>query len=791
MNRTDVEKRIHELKEKFLCKPEICIERGKYYTESFRETEGYPEVIRKARAFENVLKKMTIRLVDGEVLAGLPTSKLRGSALSPELNGGWYVDDLERISSREWDQFAPIPENDKKEIINICEYWKGRSQFDRWEKMIPPEIVKYNNKVQMGGAFAGNNQYYGHCSFDYEMVLEKGLKQILDEVTEEKSKLNLPDMDGLTKYEYLTAMEISLNAAIAFCGRYETLVSKLAEQEKDTGRREELLKLADACKRVPVFPAETFYEAVQSVCMTYMLIMLEGAGTGIGYLRADQYLYPYYKKDMEAGKLTKEEALLYISSLYIKLNTPVIAYSSSVVSAFCGFSLSANITLGGIDKEGNNAVNELSYLFLEAEEIVSMNSEDIVVRVHPSNPDSFVKKACETAKALHGKVKFVSDEVIIENLVSLGRPRELSNDYAITGCNTPVIPGYSLDTPGGIVSLPLLLELALNNGKMRLTGEQLGPETGDPKLFTSYEEVWNAFLEQAKALIPICSVFKNVDKYLFSIYNPVPFQSSLMHGPKEKGKDLYNGGVDYICYSMSLGGAPNVGDGLAAIKKVVFEDHALTMADVIDALDANFEGYEKEKHLLSAAPKFGNNDPYVDDIVDMVLEKCSKIANKAKGFADSTSGVAAAAITANIGLGVKIGALPGGRMAGTPFADGGLSPYHGRNVSGPSATMMSVARLNALNFTNGSVLNMRFEERALEKPGGMDKFMKMIRAYLESGGFLVQFNLTSAETYRDAQKNPELYRDLIVRVATYSAYFVELSKKLQQDIINRTIFEAP
>ena len=383
--------------------------------------------------------------------------------------------------------------------------------------------IKLNNIIQLGGAFCGNNQNYGHISIDYEKVLTLGLSGIKKQVADEIAKLDLSDLDDFNKYQYLRAVDISLDGAIIFAERYASLAAELADKERDSQRKAELLKLSDICRRVPVYPATNFYEAVQAVCLTYVIIMIEGLGTGIGYLRADQYLYPYYKKDIESGVLTRQQALELICSLYIKLNASVIPYSSEVVIAFCGFSLSSNITLGGINEDGSDAVNELSYLFLDAEEIVALCSEDIVVRIHKKNPDSFVIRACEVAKNLHGKIKFLGDKTIIQQMMVENRPLNLARTYAITGCNTPTIPGYSLDTPGGIINLPLFLELALNNGVSRMTGEQIGPKTGDPRKFTSYEEIWNALKQQAEALIPVCSIFKNADKQLFAEYAPFHF----------------------------------------------------------------------------------------------------------------------------------------------------------------------------------------------------------------------------------------------------------------------------
>jgi formate C-acetyltransferase len=647
-----------------------------------------------------------------------------------------------------------------------------------------------NNLVQLGGAFCGNNQYYGHNGVDYERVLVKGLNGLQQDVSEALERLNLAALEDLERYYFLTAVAITLEATKGFALRYAALAASLAEKETDLTRKGELERIAETCRRVPANPARTFYEALQAVWFSYLVLMIESPGTGAGFLRVDQYLYPFYEMDLAEGRMTKEEAAELIALLYIKCNGLVIPYPTPVAMIFAGLTLGANFVLGGLTKEGRDGVNELSYLFLNVEKEVGLNSEDLVIRVHKKTANAFVIRACEVARHLRGKLKFVSDETIILQLMQDGKPYEYALDYAITGCNSPTVPGRSLDIPGGMTNIPLMLELALNNGVSRQTGERIGPQTGDPRRFTSYDEVWEAFRRQVEALIPVALLFKNVDKQLFAEFALSPFQSALYHGCIEKGRDVINGGTaPYISYAISLSGLPNVGDSLAAIRKVVFEDGKATMAQLIDALDRDFAGDDALLSLLQAAPKFGNNDDYVDAIVNRVLTLGSNEAAKVRGVAGAVSNVAAGSITASIPLGFAVGALPDGRRAGQPLAEGGISPHQGRNISGLTATLMSVAKLDHMKMTNGSVLNMRLNPEALKDEAKMGKFAAMIRTYLESGGFFVQFNIVTTAMLKDAQHHPENYKDLLVRVSTYSAYFVELSRALQDDIIARMEFQ--
>lgn len=781
--------RVKKLRESMLTTPAICVERGYLMTESYKETEGQPEVIRRAKAVARILEGLPVVIEEGELLVGRGSSKKRAGILSPELNWRWYLEEMDTLSTREWDRFAPLAEEEKAKMREFVPYWQGKSLKDRWDARVPESAHRLNNLVQLGGAFCGNNQYYGHNGVDYERVLTKGLNGLKVDVEEALGKLNPAVLADLDKYHFLQAVKITLEAAANFAKRYAQLAADLAARERDAQRKAELEKIAATCNWVPANPARSFYEALQAIWFAYLVLMVESPGTGSGFLRADQYLYPFYQKDLAAGRMTREEAFELIALFYIKCNGLVIPYPTPVAMVFAGFTLGANFVLGGLTKEGKDAVNELSYLFLEVEEEVGLNSEDLIIRVHKKTPEAFVMKACQVARSLRGKLKFVSDETIIQQLLNDGKPIEYARDYAITGCNSPTVPGRSLDTPGGMTNMPLMLELALNNGVSRLTGQQLGPRTGDPRKFQSFAEVWEAFQKQVEALIPVGLLFKNVDKQLFAEFAPSPFQSALYHGCIEKGRDVINGGTaPYISYAISLSGLPNVGDSLAAIKKVVFEDKKITMEQLIDALDRNFAGCEEILSLLQAAPKFGNNDDYVDSLVNEALMLGSNEAAKVRGFAGAVSNVAAGTITSNIPMGMVVGALPDGRKAGLPLAEGGISPHQGRNVSGPTATLMSVAKLDHIKMTNGSVLNMRFNPEALKDEAKMRKFATMIRTYLESGGFFVQFNIVSTEMLREAQKHPEKYQDLLVRVSTYSAYFVELSTALQDDIIARMEF---
>jgi formate C-acetyltransferase len=782
--------RVRRLREKVLCPPELCIERGYLLTESYKETESEPTIIRRAKGLAKVLKEMTIGIEDGELIVGRATSKQRGGALIPEVQWKWYLEEMDTISTRDYDRFSPLTESEKSKMKEFLPYWKGRSLYDKWLAILPEKALKLNNKIAGSVGNCVMPTQIGHMSPDYEKLVTKGLNGIKKQVNGELGKLNHANPEYLDKYQFLRAVNITLEAAESFANRYAELAINLACKEADIQRKAELERIAETCNWVPANPARNFYEALQSVWFTYIVLMIEGWGSGIGFGRPDQYLYPFYKKDIKEGRITQEEARELIELLYIKINGSLMPFCGEFVRYLAGFAIWANITLGGLTKEGRDAVNELSYLFLDAEEDVRLSSEDIIIRVHKNTPNAFLMRVCEVLKLLKGKFKILSDEMSIQQMLSNLKPVEYARDYIVTGCWAPSVPGFSHDVPGPVVNLPLMLELALNNGVSRLSGEQIGLRTGNPREFKSYEEVWEAYKRQVEELIPVVILLRNADRQVFAEFAPTPFQSALFNGCIEKGIDITKGGTaPYISQGISASAAPNVGDSLAAIKKVVFEDKKITMDRLIDALDKNFEGEEEILNVLKSAPKFGNDDDYVDSIVNEVLVHFSSEIARHKSYGAAISTTSAGVATANIPLGEIVGALPDGRRASEPLSEGGISPQQGRNVSGPTATMRSVAKLDHTKLTNGSVLNMRFNPDVLKDEWKMKKFISLIRTFCETGGFLVQFNIIDTDTLRDAQRHPHKYKDLLVRVATYSAYFVELSPELQNNIIARMEFQ--
>lgn len=778
--------RVARLRERMLVTPAICVERAYYMTKSYQRTENLPIVLRRAHALANILDHMTVRIEEGELLAGWQTSKERGGALLIEMRNDWIMEELDTVQDREWDKYQPLSEEEKAMIREIVPYWQGKTLSDYWIGAMPAWAAKLENILQTGG-FCRNGHHQAHSVADYETILKKGLEASLNTTREKLAAMDPFTPEDLDRYHFYAAVQIVQEAVIRHAHRYAALAEELAAKEADPQRRAELLGMAETCRWVPEHPARSFREAIQSIWLVFVPLMIECWGAGMSLGRVDQYLLPYYQKDIAAGVITREEAQELASLLLIKLNAAINLQEGFLSVAFSGYPVMQGLTVGGLTPDGRDGVNELTYLFLDAEADVGLTAEDVVVRISRYNPEKYVIRACEVARDLHGKLKFVSDDTTIESLLQMGAPLEDARDYVSVGCHNPSIPYRAHDPNGNVVNCGLMLELALNNGVFRRTGERLGAETGDPRTFTSYEQVREAFMAQFRHLMRVTFLFKNTDMEMFGTHSACPLLSSFYPACYEKGIDIYQGGTyPQLSHTTGLGCLANVGDSLAAIKKVVFDDQRVTMARLCDALDANFEGYEDVRHLLLKAPKFGNDDDYVDLLLRDVLTEMCHFIKQFKIYKNARNSTSSITMTANIPYGAILGATPDGRKAGEPLAEGGISPHQGRNVSGVTSTFRSVAKLDQVLLANGSILNVRVSPELVKNSEGLRNFAHMLRTFFERGGNLVQFNFTSNEMLREAQKFPEKYKDLLVRVATYSAYFTELSPELQNNIIERS-----
>jgi len=545
------------------------------------------------------------------------------------------------------------------------------------------------------------------------------------------------------------------------------------------------------CEHVPAKPARSFHEALQSLWFVHIALQIEAIGNGIAPGRMDQYLFPYYRRDLEEGRLDSEKAKELLQCFLIKLNSLALLLPAPVAKYFAGWAAYQNITLGGVTRDGKDATNELSYLLLEADGELSLGQPESVIRVHRDMPRDFLIRACEVAKKCRGKLKFVGDKAAIQKLLNQGFTIEDARDYAVVACFEPMVPGKFNIAPAGHIHLPLCLELALNDGVSLLSGKQLGPRNGNPREFKSIQDVLEAYRAQVAHFLGHAPAYNCALLEAHAQVAPTPLQSSLVQGCLEKGVDQTGGGALHSADWLSGVGAVNVGDSLAAIKKCVFDEGRVTMEELLGVLRSNFEGKEEIRQALMAAPKFGNDDDYVDlltkEAVSILCEEWQKL-KLYGGLRQSVTQLSGLPMV--IPMGRLLGASADGRKSGEPIADGGVSPAQGRNVRGAAATFKSVAKLDHVKLKFGEGLNMRFSPHTLKDDRAMQKFATLLQVYFNDlGGFHAQFNIVSTDMLRDAQRNPEKYSDLLVRVATYTAYFIELNADVQNDIIRRAEVE--
>lgn len=779
--------RIARLREK-LCDtlPEICIERACLLTQSYRETEAYPEIIRRAKALEKILSSVTIRIEEDELIVGHTISKRRGGIVTPEINVENCREAIEAPTTSS-DEFAPIPEDYISRMQDVMSYWKGKALFDRVRARVPGEILNVECKTMIpSGSSIANNYIGSHMSVDYSRLLAKGLKAIKAETEEKLAALDPLDPATEDSRNFYTAVIITLQAACDYSRRYAGLAREMAGKEKDPQRAEELLHIAENCEWVLSNPPRTFYEALQFVWLYFIVLMTEAWGPGMAFGRMDQYLYPYYKKDIESGIMTREQAQELLGCFCIKMNESGTRFSFEKIRTGGGLSVLSDITIGGVTKDGRDAVNDLTYLFLDVQEEVRMFADEVVIRISNVTPDKFVFRACEAARNLRGKFKFIGDETAVSSMLFNGLQLEDAREFALSGCSLPTVPGVSWDIIGGLVNLPLMVELALNNGYSPVLGEQIGAETGDPREFRSFEDVWEAYKKQVEFCQEVYVRVRNADRAVSAEYAATPFQSAGYQRCLDSGRDLtWGGSAPYVTDAISAIGGANACDSLAVIKKLIFEDKKITMDQLLEAMKKDFEGEEELLKLIDSVPKFGNDDDYADSIMVDIYDHFEKGMRRFKGYNNNKYTVQSYTAGGYLILGENVGALPDGRKAGIPISDGGASPYHGRNLSGATATFNSVNKIDIVKLSSGVALNMKFSPSLLKDAECIRKFAALLRGYFEKGGFHVQFNIVSSAMLLDAMKHPEKYRDLLVRVATYSALFTNLGPELQLQLVDR------
>ena len=811
--------------------PVIESARAKLITESYKETEGEPIITRRAKAFAHILHNIPIIIRDNELIVGSSTIAPRECQTFPEFSYEWLEAELDTVATRTADPFE-IAEETKAELKEADKYWKGKTTSEFATSYMAPEAIKAIEH----NIFTPGNYFYngvGHVTVKYWEVLETGFEGIMEKAQKELDGCSVGDGNYARKSHFLEAVILSCKAVIDYAGRYAKLAQEMAAQTSDPVRKQELFVIAENCSRVPAKGAQNFYEACQSFWFVQQLLQMESSGHSISPGRFDQYMYPYYKKDMEAGTITREFAQELMDCIWVKLNDLNKCRDAASAEGFAGYSLFQNLIAGGQNKEGEDVTNDLSVMCIQASMHVHLPAPSLSVRVWNGSPHEFLIKAAELTRTGIGLPAYYNDEVIIPALQNRGLSLEDAREYNIIGCVEPQKAGKTEGWhDAAFFNMCRPLELVFSNGMDK--GEMVGIPTGDVTQMKTFDEFFDAYKKQMEYCISLLVNADNAIDVAHAERCPLPFLSCMIDDCLKEGKSVQEGGAVYNFTGPQGFGIANMADGLFAIRKLVYEDKKVSMKELKEALAWNYDkGLDaqsagdmtemimkamqkagrnvdastaegllktfmgmkpgeqktqrfKEIHdMIDEVPKFGNDIPEVDYFAREVAYTYSKPLQKYNNPRGGKFQAGLYPVSANVPLGGQTGATPDGRYAHTPVADG-VSPSAGKDVKGPTAAATSVSRLDHFIVSNGTLFNQKFHPSALSGREGLEKFVALIRGYFDQKGMHMQFNVVDRQTLLDAQEHPEKYKHLVVRVAGYSALFTTLSRSLQDDIIRRT-----
>ncbi|MBQ1526169.1 MAG: glycyl radical protein [Lachnospiraceae bacterium] len=783
----------------------VDIQRARYFTESFKETEGEAINVRFARALLHTAKNLELYIEEDQLFAGQIGGPERYGILYPELDACFFTD-LESVLSDRAEATFGLKEEDRRYLAEeVAPFWKGKTYYEDFSASLPGDLLRltYDPKDTKKSRFLINETQSMNSAtqwvHDYSIGLNRGFESIRKEALQNLKELDIADFEDEEDYrltrEYLESAAIVSEAVITLAGRYAKEAKRLAGEVEDEKRRGELLKLSEILNKVPAYPAESFYEALQSQFIMQMFSRLEQKTSGtISNGRMDQYLYPFYKKDREAGILTDEQVDEYLSALWLSMAKFRDVYVSPAGGAFSdGYAHWEAVTIGGQTAEGFDATNELTYLFLENKRNLPLDFPDLAVRIHSGTPERLLHEIAKTIKVGSGHPKLLNDEEIIPVNVSKGATFAQANDYAVSGCTETRMPAVETWTSKGpSINLAAVVELTLRNGRVEKYGDELlSYESGSPESLTDWDKFYEAFIGQLSFYIKKTCDQIRLMHHVRKGHFASPFGSVLHSLCQEQKRDLHSqwikGGLDFAFFDM-VGYASTV-DSLAAVKKVIFEEKRATLSELVKALDADFEGYEVLRQRLLHAPKYGNNDAYADDLarnIDRIAGEISAAEAK-KEHENFVIDIRYVPASANVVMGKVIGALPDGRKRSLPLSDG-TSAAQGADVKGPTAVLLSNfnSKNRGSNNRAARLLNLKFTTAAVAGKEGEQRLVDLIKSWRDLKLWHIQFNVIDQKTLLDAKQHPEKYRSLIVRVAGYSAYFVNLSDELQNDIISRT-----
>jgi len=796
MTDLDNGRRVKRVREALLhTTPGVCSERALLITDSYKATEDEPIIIRRAKAFDKILSEMTIFIEPEQMIVGNQASELWAAPIFPEYSFEWVLDELDDFEKRPGDAFK-IKEETKNELLSIQEYWKGKTHLDQVSSNLTQTniLAEKQNVIHRGGISMSGD---GHIIPNHEKILSVGLSGIIQEAEE---KLKAADLDT-KKRDFYRAVVISLNAALKFAQRFADKAYEMSLLESDGQRKAELLDISKTCGRVFKGAPKTYLEALQAVYFTHLLMMIESNGHSFSFGRFDQYMYPFFDADMHKG-LTKEKALEYTALFFVKLNTlnKIRPWDHTKFSA--GYPLYSNLMVGGMKADGTDGTNELSYLCLDAMDLSRMPEPNLSVRYWHGSPKKLLFESAKLIREGFGMPSMFCDETAIAALKSINIPEEVARDYASMGCVEIAIPGRWGHRATGMTYMNFgkIVELMLGNGFDPHTGIRLiSVDKTDNSIsrFADYDELWRTWERFLKFYTDLAVESDYVCDRSLKHHDSDPFASALVDKCIERGKTLKEGGAEFDFVSQSTIGTAVVSNSLAAIKKLVFDEKVITFEQLKSAIDDNWGGEEGAaiRRLAQNAPKFGNDDDYADSIAaDVYLSYLKLLPDyKNERFGNGPFGCGYTMSTSNISsyvpYGMDVGATPDGRAAGEPLNEG-ASPTIGTDKQGPTAVLKSISKLPNCKMAGGQLLNIKLSPGMLSGDDNLVKFVALLNANRLLGNFHVQFNVIDSGVLKEAQKSPEKYPDIMVRVAGYCALFASLTPNVQDAIIGRTEHNA-
>jgi len=846
-----METRTQRLKSRLLASPfEVCAERAVLWTESQRRTEGRPQVIRNALALKNVLDNMTVIIADDELIVGNRTSKPKGAPLFPEAKSFSIETQLDTLESRPIQPYC-VGGAERRAIRSILPYWRGRSAWEMAFRLMPPDLQcdVFKLVFTIEAEFANG---IGHFIVGNPNLLTKGFGGIREEA---RQKLGAASGSTARQRDFWEAVAITSDAAIAFAARFAAEARRMLGEENDPKRRDELLRIALICDRVPEHPPRDFRESIQAVWFNQLICQIECGGFAISPGRLDQLLYPFYKRDLVLDKITAEKAKELIECLYIKMSGVVNVLDTIILPVTSGPPIAQSLTIGGMKEDGGDATNELTWLFLDALDDIRTVWPNLAVRFNSRTPHEFMSRVCDTVRR-GATMSLFNDDIIMPAMVSRGVPTREARDYAIVGCVEPTTSGSAFgSTDSNLVNIARCLELAMKNGdgtdffkdlkyltrafgpyflsrngrrsaergpqsnaptsktnswanyimlakylrrmaqRTRISlpdlyrafrGRGVGVKSGDPRFFKSIDDLLEAYRKQVAWAVERMVAAMHYAGMAHAELKPTPFISSTIDDCVAQGRDVTWGGARYNFTGPQAVGLADVADSLAAVKTLVFDRHKVSMGSLIEAMGKNFEGAEPLRHtLINKAPKYGNDDEIADTMAKEAAAIYCREVQKHTNFRGGRFRPGIYSLSAHLVFGIFTGATPDGRRMGEPLCSG-VSPSSGRETKGPTAIMKSAAKIDNSLITNGCVLTMAMNPDLVSGDENLEKFAQLNRSYFDLGGLHVQYNIVSADTLREAQRHPEKYRGLVVRVAGYNGLFTQLDRATQNDIIART-----